>query len=116
MKRRTQRAQGRKPTRAKRPARQGDAVASPARAADDGDLHEGDTIPGPDLIPAGIAPPPPDAPEADEGIVCRTCGCRHFWVLYVRPRPGRVIRRRECRNCGRRITTVEQDAADVEGS
>jgi len=42
------------------------------------------------------------------GLVCTECGCRHFWVIYTRTAPdGRVIRRRECRHCGRRITTVE---------
>ena len=46
--------------------------------------------------------------EEDRGIECPACGCRHFHVLYTRPTPsGRIQRRRECRNCGRRLTTVE---------
>ena len=42
------------------------------------------------------------------GLICRACGCRHFFVIYVRARPGgRIMRRRECRHCGKRITTWE---------
>ncbi len=42
------------------------------------------------------------------GIVCPSCGCKHFSVIYARPtREGHIRRRRECRNCGRRITTYE---------
>jgi len=45
----------------------------------------------------------------DRGLVCRGCGCRHFRVIYTRPvRGGKIMRRRECRNCGKRITTWEQ--------
>ena len=47
--------------------------------------------------------------QVHKGITCRTCGCRHFEVIYTRPRlGGRIIRRRECRHCGRRITTCER--------
>ena len=46
----------------------------------------------------------------DGGMVCRACGCRHFRVLYTRPDPrGGLRRRRECRHCGRRITTWEKE-------
>lgn len=46
--------------------------------------------------------------DEPKGIVCRACGCRHFFVVYVRPvRGGRIMRRRECRNCGRRYTSFE---------
>lgn len=45
------------------------------------------------------------------GLECRHCGCQHFYVLYTRPASGdRIMRRRECRNCGRRITTYEISA------
>ena len=45
----------------------------------------------------------------DRGLRCRHCGCRHFFVIYTRPyRGGRLVRRRECRNCGERITTSER--------
>lgn len=44
------------------------------------------------------------------GIECRACGCRHFYVVYTRrAMGGKIVRRRECRNCGKRITTVEQE-------
>ena len=46
--------------------------------------------------------------EARRGIECPKCGCRHFHVVYTRRGPARVLRRRECRNCGRRITTCER--------
>jgi transcriptional regulator NrdR family protein len=49
--------------------------------------------------------------DAPKGLVCRSCGCRHFRVLYTRRAwGGRLQRRRECRHCGRRITTYEQPA------
>jgi DNA-directed RNA polymerase subunit RPC12/RpoP len=49
-------------------------------------------------------------PEQDgRGLVCRHCGCRHFRVIYTRPAyGGHIMRRRECRHCGRRITTWEK--------
>ena len=44
------------------------------------------------------------------GLTCRRCGCGHFYVVYTRRAPGgRLVRRRECRNCGRRMTTLEQE-------
>ena len=43
------------------------------------------------------------------GIACPGCSCRHFRVLYTRRAlGGRLLRRRECRHCGRRMTTYEQ--------
>lgn len=48
-------------------------------------------------------------PKTKAGIECPQCGCRHFHVLYTRAISGnRILRRRECRYCGRRITTYEQ--------
>ena len=49
-------------------------------------------------------------PDDDHrGLECRTCGCKHFRVIYTRPcRGGQVSRRRECRHCGRRMTTRER--------
>ena len=42
------------------------------------------------------------------GIECPKCGCRHFHVIYTRPKPGAIVRLRECRHCGRRLLTREQ--------
>ena len=45
------------------------------------------------------------------GLRCPRCGCGHFEVLYTRQTwGGRILRRRECRHCGRRMTTYEQAA------
>lgn len=57
------------------------------------------------------APMPPKARSAAEarGLRCPRCGCVHFHVLYTRPAIGGAIRRRrECRHCGRRLTTTER--------
>jgi len=44
------------------------------------------------------------------GGACRHCGCRHLPVYYTRSRPdGVIMRRRQCRNCGR-LTTYERRA------
>jgi len=49
----------------------------------------------------------------EKGLTCPDCGCSHFRVIYTRPAArGRIQRRRECRHCGRRFTTMES-AADV---
>jgi hypothetical protein len=43
------------------------------------------------------------------GLVCRHCGWSRFRVIYTRAAiGGRVVRRRECRNCLERITTWEK--------
>ena len=47
--------------------------------------------------------------QDNRGIRCPTCGCGHFRVIYTRRAlGGRLIRRRECRHCGRRLTTTER--------
>lgn len=35
------------------------------------------------------------------------CGCRHFYVVYTRRQANKIMRRKECRHCGRRIVTFE---------
>ncbi len=47
--------------------------------------------------------------EEPAGLVCQTCGCRHFYVIYTRRQFGKIFRRRECRHCGRRISTREKE-------
>lgn len=47
--------------------------------------------------------------KGQRGLACRDCGCRQFHILYTRSVPGgRILRRRECRHCGRRVTTYEK--------
>ena len=53
--------------------------------------------------------PMPDPRPPQSGVVCRTCGCRDLPVYYTRRRNGRIIRVRECRNCGRRMMTREEE-------
>ncbi|MBU0638326.1 MAG: hypothetical protein KKB50_05630 [Planctomycetes bacterium] len=49
------------------------------------------------------------AEPVDVGLRCPNCHCRHFYVVYTRPKVnGRTMRRRECRHCGRRIVTYER--------
>lgn len=48
-------------------------------------------------------------PKEHRGLECRDCGCRHFRVVYTRAAVGgKLVRRRECRHCGARITTWEK--------
>jgi len=50
--------------------------------------------------------------KEDRGIRCPKCGCGHWRVIYTRPSlGGRLRRRRECRLCGRRLTTAESVVA-----
>jgi len=50
----------------------------------------------------------PHPAHEKRGIECPGCGCRHLHILYTRQTTGgRIRRRRECRNCGRRMTTYE---------
>lgn len=52
---------------------------------------------------------PAEAADEEVGLCCRNCGCRHFFVLYTKSvRGGRILRRRECRHCGKRVTTYEK--------
>ncbi|MHC4982647.1 MAG: NrdR family transcriptional regulator [Planctomycetota bacterium] len=40
---------------------------------------------------------------------CRHCGCKHFRVIYTRPTwGGKLILRRECCHCRKRMTTWER--------
>ena len=45
---------------------------------------------------------------ASKGISCCKCGSQRFIVLYTRKVHGGMLRRRrECLNCGHRLTTHE---------
>ena len=48
------------------------------------------------------------AAQTSNGLECRGCGCRHFEVVYTRPKHGYIMRLRECRNCGKRVSTREK--------
>jgi transcriptional regulator NrdR family protein len=53
----------------------------------------------------------PDKGELKRGLECSRCGCTHFYTTHTEPvSGGRIRRRRECRNCGRRIVTYEMTA------
>lgn len=63
----------------------------------------------PKKAPKSYSVPPTPEPTDARGLECPTCGCRHFHVIYTRQSSnGRVVRRRECRYCGRRISTSER--------
>jgi hypothetical protein len=41
-------------------------------------------------------------------VVCRSCGCAHAQTIESRRTPsGKIRRRRVCRNCGQRYSTIE---------
>lgn len=46
--------------------------------------------------------------EDEAGLICLDCACRHFFTIDVRPCRRGIRRRRECRNCGKRVTTTER--------
>lgn len=50
------------------------------------------------------------SPAQDKrGLECRYRGYKHFRVIYTRPKwGGRIMRRRECRHCGKRVTTWQR--------
>jgi transcriptional regulator NrdR family protein len=53
----------------------------------------------------------PQSDQIERGLRCRKCGCGHFRVVYTRRAAGgRIVRRRECRHCGTRLTTWERIA------
>jgi transcriptional regulator NrdR family protein len=47
--------------------------------------------------------------HSERGLSCRHCGSREFRVVYTRRAlGGKVIRRRACRRCKKRLTTWER--------
>jgi C4-type Zn-finger protein len=57
-----------------------------------------------ELAAAAIA----DPGEAAGGIACPRCECRDLRVVKTRRSAGVVVRKRQCRHCGWRVTTVEK--------
>jgi len=52
--------------------------------------------------------------NAPRGLVCEGCGNGRLKVVYTRHAPGgRIVRRRECRKCGKRVTTWERMIGQV---
>ena len=55
-----------------------------------------------------------DRAKEPRGLECPKCGCRHLYVVYTRATiQSRVMRRRECRHCGHRMTTYERAIGQV---
>ena len=54
--------------------------------------------------------PPKDSPR---GVVCPRCGCADLRVLNTRYQSERIVRYRQCRHCGRRVTTYEVTPAQL---
>lgn len=47
------------------------------------------------------------------GIECPRCGCTHFEVVRTIRGDDEVRRQRQCRHCGRRMTTIERSLLRV---
>lgn len=47
-------------------------------------------------------------PEQTTGIYCPSCGKKAMHVTDTRPVHGGIRRRRECVECGERVTTIEK--------
>jgi transcriptional regulator NrdR family protein len=51
----------------------------------------------------------PKAVQDQRGLRCGNCGGSRFRVVYTRAAwGGKLVRRRECRGCGQRMTTWER--------
>ncbi|TWU12084.1 transcriptional regulator NrdR [Symmachiella macrocystis] len=51
--------------------------------------------------------------DRQRGLQCSACGHRRLRVVYTRAaKGGKLVRRRECRECGERISTWEQVVGD----
>ncbi len=71
--------------------------------------------------PTGRQETRPATPQASArppeklGLECPVCACQDLRVIYTRRTPcGRLVRRRECRHCGKRMTTSESVIAWAE--
>jgi hypothetical protein len=60
-------------------------------------------------MPEQAKPKTLDPAQDKRGLECRYCGCKHLRVIYTRRAWGeRLVRRRECRHCGRRFSSWEK--------
>ena len=56
----------------------------------------------------------PERTENQRGPKCRYCGSKYFRLLYARRGWGdKLIRRREYRDCWKRVTTREKAGVDA---
>lgn len=55
-----------------------------------------------------VAEPPNIETDTTGGLMCPVCHCRDLRVLETREGQSYIRRRRECRNCKKRITTTER--------
>jgi transcriptional regulator NrdR family protein len=51
--------------------------------------------------------------DSSHGVVCPRCACADLRVLNTRYAHGRIVRYRQCRHCGRRLTTYEVTPAEL---
>lgn len=56
----------------------------------------------------------PETETRENGVRCPKCHCRHLPQVFTRHRGNITIRVRECRNCGKRVRTIEK-AIDDQG-
>lgn len=56
--------------------------------------------------------PPKDRPM---GLTCPRCGCADLRVRNTRHSQSRIVRYRECRHCGKYLTTYEVTPAMLAG-
>lgn len=47
------------------------------------------------------------------GIECPKCGCRHLFVTNTIRLLRKIRRYRQCRNCGRRFSTIEKATEEI---
>ena len=54
-------------------------------------------------------------PPVDQlrGVVCPHCECADLRVLNTRYAHGRIVRYRQCRHCGHRLTTYEVTPSEL---
>jgi Zn ribbon nucleic-acid-binding protein len=56
--------------------------------------------------PLQVPAVPTDKP-AVPGLECPACGCRHLIAVWTKPHKRGRMRRRDCRNCGKQIRSIE---------
>lgn len=57
---------------------------------------------------AAVAEPQSQEAEPQTGLECPNCGCRHFHCVQTRRRPKYIYRQKQCRHCGKIVSTSER--------